>query len=224
MAESDTNRDELIDAVKALQWHFESLPDVYVSGNLLLYYVQGDPQQHLAPDVFVVRGIGKRKRDIYKVWEEGKAPDLVIEISSTSTWREDLGNKRAIYQRLGVQEYYLFDPRSQYLKPPLKGYRLRDGEYRPLKGPPFRSRVLGLLLEQHGERLRFREPASGALLSSPDEERSGRLQAEQAREQAEQAREQAEQARQQEREARLASEQRARELEQQLERLRRERD
>ena len=50
-------------------------PDVYVWGNMMLYYVEGDRRKHVSPDVFVVRGVPKRpERDYYLTWKEGKGP------------------------------------------------------------------------------------------------------------------------------------------------------
>lgn len=170
MAESDPNRDGLIDAVKQLEWWFEDRPDVYVSGNLMIYYVEGE-RASFSPDVFVVFGVEKRKRRTYKLWEEGKVPDFVLEISSATTWQEDMGNKRALYQRLGVSEYFLYDPAEEYLRPPLRGYRLAAGEYLPMAGPVLISQVLGLELLVHEAQLRFRDPATSRFLLTPDEQR-----------------------------------------------------
>ncbi|MGH7453528.1 MAG: Uma2 family endonuclease, partial [bacterium] len=76
----------------------------------------------------------------YKLWVEKQAPQVVFEITSRKTQDEDLGTKRAIYARIGVEEYYLFDPYGHYLEPPLRGYQLVDEEYvlRPVEtlAPP----------------------------------------------------------------------------------------
>ena len=74
MGETEVHRDDMISLIQALQHHFGNDPMVCVSGNLLLYYVPGDKRRHLSPDVFVVRGIPKRERKYYLVWEEGRAP------------------------------------------------------------------------------------------------------------------------------------------------------
>src|SRR5262245_18671996 len=122
---------------------------VYVSGNLLIFYVPGDRLRHLSPDVFVVKGVPKRERPNYLTWEEGSTPNLVVELTSSSTRDEDVEGKFLLYRdKLRVAEYFLFDPLGDYLDPPLKGYRLRRGKYaaiKPIKGW-LPSKVLGLHL------------------------------------------------------------------------------
>jgi Uma2 family endonuclease len=90
LAETDFQRVYLMYATEALDIHFQSRPDVYVSGNICFYYEEGNPKAYLAPDVFAVLGLPKRKRRTYKVWEEdGKFPNFVLEITSKSTVHED---------------------------------------------------------------------------------------------------------------------------------------
>lgn len=177
MAESDATRDYLIYSVEALDSYFQNHPDVYVSGNLFIYYEQGNPKAVVAPDVFVVFGVEKKKRPSYKVWEEqDKIPDFVLEITSKSTASEDRGTKKGLYAYLGVKEYFQYDPTADYLKPPLQGFRLVQGNYLPIAGKSIGDRlsifseVLGLelWLEADGE-MRFYSPTTGAKLLSPKE-------------------------------------------------------
>ena len=106
MAETELHAQLLIDLRLALRNFFRDDPQTYVGANMLMYYVEGDPTKCKAPDVFVVRGAPKEpKRRTWKVWEEGRAPDVVIELSSSSTWEEDLQKKWRVYERIGVQEY-----------------------------------------------------------------------------------------------------------------------
>jgi Uma2 family endonuclease len=153
MAESDFQRKPLTYAVEALALHFADRPDVYVSGNLLIYYKKGDNTVSVAPDVFVVFGVTKRDRNTYKTWVEGKAPDVVIEITSRKTRLRDEREKPEIYRQLGVDEYFQYDPTGDYLSPQIKGRRLDGGAYdwifpRRLKGGglAMESYVLGLEL------------------------------------------------------------------------------
>ena len=139
MAETDTHRDQMMDLIYCLRKWFRDDPQVYVAGNLLLYYEEGNPQASVAPDVFVVRGVEDHRRPIYRLWEEGKGPDLVIEVTSKNTKLEDLGNKRALYADMGVREYFIFDPLSEWLTPTLALYRLAGREYVPIEAGPIDS-------------------------------------------------------------------------------------
>ena len=164
MAESDFQRKPLTYAVDCLGHYFRNRPDVYVSGNLLIYYEEGT-RARVAPDVFVVFGARNEERSSYLLWKEPKAPDFVLEITSPATWRDDQDRKRELYRRLGVAEYWQYDPTRNYLRPPLQGLELVGGEYEEL--PRWRladgtlaarSEVLRLELRLAGRRLRFHDP------------------------------------------------------------------
>ncbi|MEO0458953.1 MAG: Uma2 family endonuclease, partial [Cyanobacteria bacterium P01_A01_bin.114] len=134
MSESDITRDYLVYCVEALRLFFQSRPQVYVSGNLFIYYQEGDASKSLSPDVFVVFGVSKRDRRTYKVWQEGgKVPAFVLEITSKTTKRKDEEIKPQLYAQLGVSEYFQFDPSGDYLNPQLKGQRLIEGQYMPIE-------------------------------------------------------------------------------------------
>jgi Uma2 family endonuclease len=167
MAETDVHRDDMVDVIQMLKDHFADHSDVYVSGNLLMFYVEGNRRKHVSPDVFLVWGVEKKDRDHYLVWKEGKAPDLAIEITSKSTRREDTKTKKELYRDvLEVAEYFQFDPTEDYLKPPLQGFRLIDGDYVPIELVDGRlpSKILGLHLERDGKKLRLFNPATGRRL------------------------------------------------------------
>jgi Uma2 family endonuclease len=172
MAETDFHRDQMMATIETLKISYTPDPSVYVSGNLLIYYEEGNRRKHVSPDVFVVRGVGMRQRLYYLIWEEGKSPEAVIEITSKTTRREDLQTKKVLYRdTLKVKEYFLFDPFGEYLKPRLQGFRLRGSEYiaiRPVDGR-LPSHVLGLHLECDGHVLRLYNPATGNWLPTPAE-------------------------------------------------------
>jgi Uma2 family endonuclease len=172
MAETDVQAQLMMNLRFALANYFRDEPDVYVSSNLLIYYVEGEPKKRVAPDVFVVRGVPKGDRRIYKLWEEGRAPAVVIELSSRQTWREDLQLKWRLYEQLGVREYFIFDPEYDYLDEALVGYRLKDGSYEPLEIQDGRARseALGLELVDTGETLRLWDPRARHFLPTPAEE------------------------------------------------------
>jgi len=135
MAESDAARDYLIYGVEALDGYFQEQPNVYVSGNLFIYCKQGNSKAVVAPDVFVVFGVEKKKRPSYKTLEEqDKITEFVLEITSKSTASEDRGTKRGLYAYLGVKEYFQYDPAADYLKPSLQGFRLIEDNYLPIMG------------------------------------------------------------------------------------------
>jgi Uma2 family endonuclease len=224
MAETDVHRDLMNELIDGLGAFFQDRPDVYVSGNLLLYYEEGNPRKSVSPDVFVVFGVGNRKRRIYKLWQEGRGPDVVFEISSRGTWGEDLHKKFQLYARMGVGEYYIFDPEYDSLYQPLLAFRLEEGLYEPVEVVDGRahSAALGLDLVDTGKTLRLFNPQTGRFLPNREEIEAAREEAEAAREQAEAGREQAEAGRKQA-EARAQAEAAAREqAEAELARLREE--
>ena len=192
MAETDHHRDLMVEGIETIKLARGSDPNFYVSGNLLIFYEQGNRRKHVAPDFFAVRGVRNHPRDHYLIWLEGKAPEVAIEYTSKTTRKEDEKTKFVLYRdKLRVLEYFLFDPFGDYLKPPFQGYRLKANRYvkiQPVAGR-LPSEVLGLHLERFGDRLRFYDPAIGGWLSTPDE---ARQRAEAARQQAEAARQRAE--------------------------------
>jgi Uma2 family endonuclease len=168
MAETDVHRDDMVDVIDTLRYHFADDPNVYISGNLLLYYEEGNPRKRVAPDVLVAFGVPKEPpRKYYQVWKEGIAPNVIIEITSNSTKRADKSTKKALYRDvLQVAEYLQFDPTEDYLNPPLQGFRLVAGEYQPIEPTNGRipSQALGLHLERDGTKLRLFDPVTGRRL------------------------------------------------------------
>ena len=188
LAESDYQFYPLTDTVRTLGLRFANRPDVYVAGNMLVYYRMNDVSARLAPDVFVVFGVDDHLRRSYFVWREGKAPDFVLEIASESTVNNDTGDKRDKYAELGVTEYWRFDPTGECLEPTLQCDLLEDGRYRPVelsRNPDGtirgHSQLLGLdIYATPGEsRLRFYDPVQEAWLRNLPESETA-LQAEEA--------------------------------------------
>src|ERR1043166_1454170 len=159
MAETDFHCLIIMALRQILDYHFANDPKVYISGNLLMYYVKGNKRKHVSPDVFMVKGVDKKKRLYYLTWEERKTPSVVIEVTSKSTRKEDTDTKFALYRDvLKVKEYFLFDPFGDYLKPDrLRGYRLRKGQYEPITLVDGRmpSKEFGLHLEFADDTLRI---------------------------------------------------------------------
>ena len=189
MVESEAQLSVMLYVVPALKWYFRNCPDVYVGADMFMYYEEGNPAAVVAPDVFVVLGAPKRAdapRLSYKLWEEPKGPDFVLEVLSRSTRAADLGEKRALYASLGVEEYWLYDPTGEQLPSRLRGMGLDGDRYRPLapstealRGRRLQSAVLGVDVRvlQDGA-LRMSDSVTGQDLLTYDEEHDGRRAAE----------------------------------------------
>lgn len=172
MAETDWHRILMMALIQTLESWYADAPMVYVSGNLLVFYVPGNKRKHVSPDIFVVKGVPKRRRPNFLIWEEGKSPTAVIELTSSTTRKEDIDKKFKLYQDvLKVQEYFLFDPKEDYLQPSMQAFRLVRGKYTPIQPVKDRlpSKVLGLHLERDGDELRLWNPESGQWLPTPEE-------------------------------------------------------
>ena len=247
MAETDAQFYPLTETVLALRQRYVDQDDVYVSGDLLVYYRMNDNTVRLAPDVFVVFGIDDHLRSSYIIWrEQGKTPDFVLEIASPGTYVRDMTEKPALYAALYVTEYWQFDPTGKLLPVALIGGRLTEnGEYEPipvvtgedgiLRG---HSEVLQLDLcvrfdpELQLPELRLYDPEQQTWLSyladeiaarqaaeaARDSAEAAQADAEAARDDAEAARDSAEAARDDAETARDSAEARARALEEQLRR------
>ncbi|MGI8553440.1 MAG: Uma2 family endonuclease [Dehalococcoidia bacterium] len=210
MAESSLHATELMRLFSLLMFRYRQLVDVVVAANIFLFYQEGEPNKRLSPDVLVTLGVPRERLGrSYFVWQMGKAPDFVIEITSHSTRGEDRNKKRTIYQQIGVQEYFLYDPEGDWVRGGLQGYRLVDGAYEPIveaADGSLESETLGLRLVLEDGRLQLYELRSGERLLQPIEvalaAEAEVAQAEAARAQAEAARAQAE--------ARAEAEERAR--------------
>ncbi len=187
MAENDPQYRAIVNTRFALEQHYLQEPQVYVGADLLMYYEEGDIHKSVAPDVFATLGVPKHARRTYLIWAEGKAPDVVFEFASPSTWRADLGWKRGLYLGIGVQEYFLFDPTGEHFHPLLQGYRLSENPYQPLPALEGErglrglfSAVLGLeLWAQPGDgtgipyTLKLYNPATDTWLPTPEEAAEG---------------------------------------------------
>ena len=115
---------------ETLEEHFLD-QDVYVGSNMFVYFSpdQVKTEDFRGQDVFVALNVSKRVRKSWVVWEEGKAPDVVIELISKSTSKTDKIKKKLIYQnQLRVAEYYWYDPYSY----DWAGFRLESGIYSPI--------------------------------------------------------------------------------------------
>jgi len=156
-----------------LERRYAGRPDVYVAANMFLYYEEGNPKANRSPDCMVIMGArGNHPRRSFKTWIEGAVPAVVFEFASPETYREDLGVKRDIYARLGVTEYFLFDPIGECLDPRLQGFRLGGQGYQELTAGDdgaLISQVLNLRLVPEGSQIRLIDLETGRILPTSHE-------------------------------------------------------
>ena len=122
IAETPVHMRAMWESIQTLNFWYDADPNVYVWGNMFLYYRRGDPSAAVSPDVMAIFGVDKLKdRRVFKTWEVKRKPSGIIEITSLKTKREDQKDKFILYRDiLKVKEYFLFDPLAEYLG--LRGY------------------------------------------------------------------------------------------------------
>lgn len=203
LAESYEHLRAIFNIFSALTQYFSSQQALVLS-NQFLFYSQGYPKLRVAPDVMVILDVAPGGRPNYKIWEEGQVPKVIFEITSPSTRRQDKGLKYDLYEQLGVAEYWLFDPKGEWIPEQLKGYKLHRDTYELIENNI--SQALQLELKIEGQYIGFYRLDNQAKLLAPDElftalqgEQQARLDAdfrtEQAQAEAEQAQAEAEQER-----------------------------
>ncbi|HEY9705329.1 MAG TPA: Uma2 family endonuclease [Allocoleopsis sp.] len=138
-----------------------------VLANQFLYYAQGFPKIRVAPDVMVIFDVTPGGRDNYKIWEERSVPKVIFEMTSKSTKDEDKIVKKNLYEQLGVQEYWLFDPKGEWIPEKLIGYGLQDGIYQKITDNLSQSLQLRLEIDDHI--IAFYRLDNGEKLLIPDE-------------------------------------------------------
>jgi Uma2 family endonuclease len=135
LGETDLHRDWMNRIIDLLKQRCRG-QRVYVTGDLLLYYEEGNPARFVVPDAMVVKDCDPGRRRTFKVWEEGRVPCVAFETTSRSTKREDSAHKPQLYEKLGISEYFLYDPTADYLHPPLQGFRLHGDHHEPIESDP----------------------------------------------------------------------------------------
>ncbi|MGK7958820.1 MAG: Uma2 family endonuclease [Crocosphaera sp.] len=138
-----------------------------VLANQFMYYSQGLPRMRVAPDVMVIFNVEPGGRDNYKIWEEKEVPQVIFEMTSPGTKSQDQEFKKTLYEQLGVKEYWLFDPKGEWISEQLKGYRLRNNVYEIIED--YVSEPLQLQLKVEGELIAFYRKDTGEKLLIPEE-------------------------------------------------------
>ncbi|MGC1310524.1 MAG: Uma2 family endonuclease [Phormidesmis sp.] len=151
-----------------------------VLADQFMYYVEGKPNARVAPDVMVIFNVEPGGRDSYKIWEEGEVPSVIFEMTSKGTEERDRIFKKNLYEQLGVTEYWLYDPRGEWIEEQLRGYRLRQNVYEPItdgRSEPLQLRVeiadtiIGFYREDTGEKLLIPDELQVALEQEAEQRR-----------------------------------------------------
>jgi Uma2 family endonuclease len=155
--------------------------DIYIAANMFWYWEKGNPGARRAPDVMIIKGVGRAERRSFFTWREnGAVPSVIVEVVSKKKYRDDYFTKRELYAKLGVKEYFLFDPEAIHFRPPLVGFRRNErGRYvriKPDSDKRLRCDELGLLLQSEGKTLRLIDAATGQSVLSRDERAEGERQ------------------------------------------------
>jgi len=153
---------------QALRSFFSSDSNVLIAANLNLYFEEGNPQRYYTPDILVSFGTAKGDRQVYKLWEEKVFPQVIFEVASSRTWKNDIGEKVEFYDAFGVDEYYLIDAERKYLPMPLMAYRRREGrlQYVPLDDDRIYSELLRLEIVNTGKSFRLFNPETKEFLQA----------------------------------------------------------
>jgi Uma2 family endonuclease len=177
LAETSVHADAIIATVAVLRNYLAenfSERSPVVLADQFLYYANGFPRLRVAPDVMVILDIPQQPYD--KIWETGKIPSIIFEMTSESTQAHDQLKKRELYESIGVLEYWLFDPKGEWIPEKLRGYRrqanLPEKEEDSLVYEAIAdglSQVLGLRLEVEGSLINFYRQDNGEKLLIPSE-------------------------------------------------------
>lgn len=166
MGETDLHRDWMVRILEIMRYRYRG-QRVYIASDLLVYYEEGEPKKFVVPDDFVVRDCDPGRRRTFKIWEEGKSPEVVFEVTSRSSRRKDQSWKSQVYFQIGVLEYFLYDPTSDYLDPPLRGYRRGARGFEmitPTTAGVIECQTLGIHLTLDDGQLVMHDAQTGAIL------------------------------------------------------------
>lgn len=151
-----------------LEAHFSANSAVTIAANMNLYYEAGNSYKYYTPDLMVAFGAKKYHRQVYKLWEEKVFPQVVFEIASETTWKNDIGEKSEFYAQFGTEEYYLLDPEREFLPLPLMAYRRQDNRLRYVQFENNRvlSPLLNLEIIDTGKSFRLFNPQTQEFLQA----------------------------------------------------------
>ncbi|MCY7346033.1 MAG: Uma2 family endonuclease [Pyrinomonadaceae bacterium] len=132
MGETSFHYTVIFNLMQMLKTFFREREDVFMTANMNIYYVEGNPYKWFAPDILIAFGAGNHERGVYKLWQEKVFPQVIFEIASDRTWKNDVADKLKLYEELGAEEYYILDSEFKYLPAPLMAFRREDEKLLPL--------------------------------------------------------------------------------------------
>lgn len=177
MGETSIHVKLVAEFLQMLLHFFQGRKDVFLSANMNLYYEEETPTKWLAPDILIAFGVDNHERTSYQVWKEPTMPQVIFEVSSERTWKNDISEKLEVYSDLGVEEYYNMDPEFAYLPAPMLAYHRLNGRLMsvPIENERIFSPRLGLEIVRTESDFRLFDPATAAFLLTLDESEERRL-------------------------------------------------
>ncbi len=174
MGETSVHINLMADFLKMLKYFLRNHQNIFLSGNMNLYYEKGNPHRWFAPDLLIAFGVPNVERSSYLLWREKVFPQVIFEIASEKTWRNDLDEKFRFYQELGAEEYYVFDPEFAFLTAPLLAFH-RQGEKlvgKDIENDRIFSPRLGLEIVRTENNFRLFNPQTNEFLRTLEEAES----------------------------------------------------
>ena len=170
VAETEIHIKTIFNLYGFLQNYFSDKTDVAVIADMMFYYEEGNRNKSIAPDVMVIKGVHKNLRRVFKLWEEN-VPEVIFEISSRGTWKEDFEKKFLLYESFGVKEYYIFDPEYDYLEEPFNAFHLKGKSFKKMKvkNDTIFSPSLNLEIVMTSKTLRLFNPETKEFLPTMEE-------------------------------------------------------
>jgi Uma2 family endonuclease len=169
--ESSEHCDQLAMLVTCLEWQWHDKDDYFIGANLSIYFSRQQLRNHdfRGPDFFLVKQTQKHSRNSWVVWEEdGKYPNVIIELLSENTAETDRTLRKTLYQdHFHTPEYFYFSPDTLEFA----GFRLSGSEYQQIQPNAVDwlwSQELGLYLGIDSGKLRY-FTAEGSRVPTPEE-------------------------------------------------------
>ena len=180
MGETSIHINLIADLLKTLKLFFKKREDVFLSANMNLYFEPGNSRRWYAPDLLVAFGVPNVERSSYLLWREQVFPQVLIEIASEKTWKNDVDEKLRIYEEFGAEEYYILDPEFAYLPAPLTAFRRQGANFIELDviDDKIFSPRLGLEIVRTENTFRLFNPNANEFLLTLEESEDKRKQAE----------------------------------------------